>query len=215
MAFPYTYKQSLFFVLKPEFIKTNNKEILIHIGKFFQSHFKIKNLKIAENKISFTSTAPIFNFEYSTNLVVTKDDGDINIHYEVNLEKLLTIALIAVILTAFFSFVSIKFFLILSAIFSVGLYSIFYLIIDNVTQTQIKKAIDNIILHENHAEKITDEQNSWINDDMRCSACGNYLEEFELHCKECGLKLKRNRYTIPLDTSKYKDKEVLYHFKGK
>lgn len=215
MPFPYSYSDKLILTLKPKFIDVSNLQVLSNIDYYFQSDKKTIDTYSDKKQTHYTSIAPIFNFKYSYYFNVNKSNDDITVHYTVNLEKLLTIILVAIILTAFFSFVSVKYFLILSAIFSFGLYSIFYLIINNSIQQKIKNSLTNIIIEENSYENISEEQRNWINDKNKCSACGNYLEDFDLHCTECGIKLNRNRYSIPLNTSRYNEKEINFHFKKK
>jgi len=215
MAFPYTYNKKLSFSLNIKFLNIKSNHIQQHFYSIIKHKQRISKITNSDEKFSFVSSVPVLNFDYSTDIIFKKENEDIKITYEVNLEKLITIVLVTVILTAFFSFVSIKYFLILAGILTVSIYGIFYLIIDNFIQNIIKESIENIIENQDEAEKYSDEQMLWINDNKRCSACGNYLSDFDLNCSECGIKLKRNKYTIPLDTSKYKDKQVLYHFKKK
>jgi len=215
MAFPYTYKKRLDFVLDEKHYDVNISKLKLFISKFIERKKSVKSIKNFKEKISFISTVPILNFEYSTDIFIKKFSDDLEISYEVNLEKLLTIVIIVVVLTAFFSFVSVKYFLILAGVLSLVLYGVFYLVIDNTIQNFIKRSVEDIVVSESNVEKISNEQVLWINDENRCSACGNYLSEIDLHCSECGIKLKRSRYTIPLDVSKYKDKQVSYHFKKK
>ncbi|NPA44113.1 MAG: hypothetical protein GXO49_01125 [Chlorobi bacterium] len=215
MSFPYTYRNSLVFTLKKKFlaIKTNYiKEIL---KKQLENNNKVNEIKDSDEKLYFIASSPILNFNFSVDVFFTKLSDEIKVTYETNLEKLTTIILVTIILVAFFSFVSIKYFLILSGVLAISLYLVFYLIIDNFIQRVINKSLEQIIESQDEAEKYSDEQMNWINDEKRCSACGNYLSDFDLYCKECGIKLKRNKYTIPLDLSKHKDKEVSYHFKKK
>lgn len=215
MAFPYTYLKKIDYKLDSKYYNSNTVQVQQFVSKYIKKKPKIKSLKNIKDKISFISTVPILNFEYSVDVFIEKSGNELDITYEVNLEKLLTIIIIGVILTAFFSFVSIKYFLIIAGLLSLILYTVFYLIIDNFIQNLINNALEFIVVNDNYVEKFSNEQLTWINDENRCSACGNYLSEIDLHCPECGIKLKRSRFTIPLDVSKYKDKQVSYHFKKK
>ncbi len=215
MAFPYTYNKTLTFTLKKKYFDINSSFLQSVIFEKIKGNVKLKDVIKKDKNISFKTFAPIFNFQYSVEFDFYKDKDEINITYEVNLEKLLMIVLVIIILTAFFSFVSVKYFLILAGVFAITTYGFFYLIIDNFIQTIIKKNIDTIIISQDDTEKYSDEQMKWISDDNRCSACGETLSDFDLYCPECGIKLKRSRFTIPLDVSKYKDKQVSYHIKKK
>jgi len=215
MAFPYTYNKTLTFILKKKYFDIDSSFLQSVIFEKIKGNTKLKDVIKKDKSILFKTFAPIFNFQYSVEFDFYKDRDEINITYEVNLEKLLMIVLVTIILTAFFSFVSVKYFLILAGVFALTIYGMFYLIIDNFIQTLLKKNIDTIIISQDDTEKYSDEQIKWIFDDNRCSACGETLSDFDLCCPECGIKLKRSRFTIPLDVSKYKDKQVSYHIKKK
>lgn len=215
MAFPYTYSKTLTFTLKGKYRNIKTSFLQSIIFEKLRINNKLKGVTVKGKKVLIKAIAPVINFQYSVEFKFFKDEDEIQITYDVNLDKLLMIVLVTIILTAFFSFLSVKYFLILAGILTVSLYAIFYLIIDNFIQKIVKNGIDYIIVNEDYSEKYSDEQLEWIYDDGRCSACGKVLSEFDLHCPDCGLKLKRSRYTIPLDVSKYKDKQVSYHFKKK
>ncbi len=213
MGFPYSYSKTLNFSTEEFKTKEINKNEINSL--IYKTLKKRKAFKIETNKniISFILKAPVLRFEYLTDIKITKANNQLDINYSVNFEKLLRIILILIILIAFFSFVSIKYFLIISGLISILFYGIMFLSIDNLIENIIKESLDEILVPVNSAEKFTEEQLSWINDKNRCSACGEILFEYNLHCPECGIKLKRNKYSIPFDSSKYQDKEVKYYLK--
>lgn len=215
MAFPYTYRKKKALYLKEKYYGVNTNYIQSLFYSYIQKRSSIEEIDSKKSSLTFISSAPVLKFHYSTEIVFNKEREEINIIYEVNLEKLLTIVLISIILSAFFTFVSVKYFLILAGLLTILFYGVFYLIIDNYIDNLILKSLKRIVVSSDIAENYSDEQMKWINDDSLCSACGNKLSEFDFNCKECGIKLKRNKYTIPLDLSKYKDREVSYHFKKK
>lgn len=171
------------------------------------------NFEINKQNLFFTFKAPALNFKYSTELSINFTKGNLNIDYEVNFENLIRIILIVIILTAFFSFLSVNYFLIASGLISVLFFIIGFLTVDHFLEKTIKQSIEAIVYDKNIVEKFSEEQLSWINDENKCSACGEHLTEFDLYCPECGIKLKRNRHTIPLDVSKYQDRNITYHLK--
>jgi len=213
MAFPYSYKKNI--VKSKSELKDKNID-LANIQKLVRKVvLKKKPVEFGiENQImSFKFIAPIFNFKYSTELKIKLTKNKLIIDYEINFENLIRIVLVLIILTAFFSFLSIKYFLITSAFISVIVFGISFLSIDNFIYNLILKSIENILIEENVVEKLSEQQLLWINDESICSACGKDLSITDLHCPDCGIKLKRNRHTIPLDVSKYKDKKITYHLK--
>lgn len=213
MAFPYSYRKSVIF--KKGVFKNKIVE-LAYIQKLLKDAILNKKpVKFDEKKqgLFFTFSAPILNFKYTTDLKINLKKEELNIDYEVNFESLIRIILIVIILTAFFSFLSVKYFLIASGLISILFFGVSFLTVDNFLENMIKKSIEDIIVDENIVEKLSQEQLLWINDENKCSACGEQLSEFDLLCPECGIKLKRSRYTVPLDVSKYKDRNITYHLK--
>ncbi|MCF6364898.1 MAG: zinc ribbon domain-containing protein [Bacteroidales bacterium] len=213
MAFPYSYKKSL--VKSREELNENNID-LCDIQNLVNKAIQKKNptdFKIKNQTLSFKFIAPVFNFKYSTEIKINLINNELIIDYEVNFENLVRIVLIIIILTAFFSFLSIKWFLITSALMSAGFFGISFLIIDNFIYNLILQSIDGILIKKNIPEKLSEEQVSWINDESKCSACGEDLSAVDLHCPDCGIKLKRNRHTTPLNVSKYQDRKITYHIK--
>lgn len=89
------------------------------------------------------------------------------------------------------------------------------MIINGYMHSVFLKILKNNKLSVPEKESLSDEQELWLNDKNRCPACGYFLSDIDLICPECGLHLKRSRHTIPLDTSKYKNKSVKYHYKKK
>ena len=62
--------------------------------------------------------------------------------------------------------------------------------------------------------EISQEQKQWLNDETKCPACGENIAENDIVCKSCGLKLKQNRYTKPLNLNqKSNGSGIKYHYK--
>ena len=104
MSFPYTYKKSLIFTLKNKFRNSDESYMQqLFYNKAVSKH-QIQNIKKSNRKVSFVASVPVLNFNFSVDVFFIKDFDDVKITYETNLEKLITIILVTIILTAFFFF---------------------------------------------------------------------------------------------------------------
>ena len=137
------------------------------------------------------------------------------IEYKVYLDQLIKIILIVIIFSALFSYTSLNYFFWFASLFSFLFYFLNALIINSYVQSSFLKILENSQLYISEKEILSEEQQIWLNDKNRCPACGFFLSDIDLICPECGLHLKRSRHTIPLDTSKYQNKPIKYHYKKK
>ena len=103
-------------------------------------------------------------------------------------------------------------YLIAAAIFSVLFYAVNIFFVSADLVKNLNRIAGNADYNFAGSEQLSPEQIRWINDPALCSACGARPEIFDLYCPDCGLKFKQNRYSIPLNTSKYKDVTVKYHY---
>ncbi len=213
MAFPYTYKNIV--ELTGENFKNKITGIEFVTNLLVQKIKKqeIKELEHNNNNISFKSNSSLFGIIYKIKINVFEANGDINIEYEILLDVLLKITLFAVIFIAFFSFISVSKFLIFAGLFIILFYSINLLFINSYILKFINDIIGKNLFDFDNSETLSNEQKEWINNPDKCPACGYYIDVFDLYCPDCGLKVKKNKFAIPLDTTKYHDKTIKYHYK--
>jgi len=158
MPFPYTYKKGIVFLkenLKKETInildiKDNIKKLIVNKGPV--------NYEFNTEKIVFEFRAPLFNFLYSTEIKISENTESFIVNYDINFEKLIRIILITIILTAFFSFLSVKYFLIISALITLITYSIGFLMTENNITNIINKSLEKLFFENDSPEKLTDRQ---------------------------------------------------------
>lgn len=215
LSFPYTYKNRIkLFGETVNDIKPNT----FLIKRLLTEQLKLRAIKIISenvNSINYEAISEIFKFEYSVELTIENKSNDIDIFYEINLNKLINITLIIVILIAFLSVLSVNLFLIFAGLFSVVFYILNLVIINTQISNIIKKSLGNNLYIFNEIENITAEQEKWMNDPSLCPACGEYITIFDQNCPDCGLRIKQNNTKIPVDISKYNDKKLNYHYKKK
>ena len=72
------------------------------------------------------------------------------------------------------------------------------------------------MLGYNKEEIFNIEQQEWMQNPNKCSACGASISANHIVCPNCGLKIKQNPYTKPLDLSqKNIGDDIKYHYKAK
>jgi len=215
LAFPHTYKNKI--ELLDNKVKGNklNSAIITELISNEISSVNPEKFSVKDYIITYSSISNLFRYEYQIKLYVEKAGNDHNIIYEIDLEKVLRIIIIGIILTAFFSFLSVKYFLISAGIFSLLFYALNVLIISTSVENIIKRAIGNNNYSFNDSEAVSPEQEQWIKDKNLCPGCGEFVTNIDLNCPECGLRIKKNKYSVPIDLSKHKEKKIKYHYKKK
>ncbi len=206
MSFPYTYSDKISFSEKqqnPNDIKNSTERELINTYHFSPS----ENNKSQLFKVNSPFLKIPFSFELSVNTT--------EINYTIHLDQLLKIILIVIIFSALFSYASLGFFFWFASLFSVFFYILNIMIMNGYVRSVLSKILKTNKLSVTEQETFSKEQEEWMNDKNRCPACGYFLSDIDLVCPDCGLHLKRSRHTIPLDTSKYKNNPVKYHYKKK
>ncbi|MCF6240265.1 MAG: zinc ribbon domain-containing protein [Bacteroidales bacterium] len=210
MSLPYSYKSKII-VPDSENVEINDA-INALAGYIHKSGFD--DFDFDAGKIHFRTNNAFINFQYEVDLFIEKEE-DINIHYEIHIIQLIKITIALIVFIAFFSSFGFSGFLWFSIIFSIVFYFLNLLFADTYVQKVIKKSPFYQAFDPLEREGFTDEQIKWLHDKNRCPACGAEVTDWDIHCPECGLRLKQNNFTIPLDVSKYKEKRFKYHFKDK
>ncbi len=208
MSLPYIYKSKIE-VPDTEDVPVN--EVINALASYFD-HLPAKDFEFDEGTIRFVAQQAFINFSYPVEIKVEKDEI-IYIHYQIHLMQLIKITLALVVFIAFFSSFGFSGFLWFSFIFSIAFYFVNLIFADSYIQKIIKKSPFYQAFDPFEREGLSDEQIAWLHDKSRCPACGEEISDWDLFCPECGLRLKQNNFTVPLDVSKYKEKRFTYHYK--
>ena len=214
MSFPYTYKNNISYtgevnIDRPKTVSEIRNNIY---GKIIADRGEI--LKSDNNSLQFSTKNSFFNLEYKIQVSIKSINNNHSVNYEIEMEKITRIILFGVIFLAFFSFISVTKFLIFAGLFVILFYSVNLFFINSYVSKIIDVSLGNSNYDFEGSETLSDEQVKWQNDPNRCPACGSEITNFDLHCPECGLKVKQNKFSVPLDISKYKDATVRYHLKN-
>ena len=208
MSLPYSYKS------KVEIPESEELDV-VHASDLCEDYLRTKDLEEFRKEkgiIYFTSDHSLVNFKYPVEIKIEKNEL-ITIDYEIHLMQLIKITIALIVFIAFFSSFGMSGFLWFSFIFSVVFFVINLMFADSYVQKLIKSSHLYLSLNPLAEDGFSDEQKEWINDKNRCSACGTEINEYDVNCPDCGLKLKQSKYTIPLDVTKYQEKRFKYHYK--
>ena len=210
MPLPYSYKSKI------EIPESEEVDVFYAINNY-ANHIErngFENFEFDKGIIHFLSNYSFVNFKYKVDLHIKKEDLII-VEYEIHLMQLIKITLALVVFIAVFSSFGMSGFLWFSFIFSAIFFFVNILFADSHLQKIIKSAPLFVSLNPIEEEGFNEEQKKWLTDANRCPACGEEINIYDVNCPECGLKLKQNKYTIPLDVTKYKEKRFKYHYKKK
>ncbi len=208
MSLPYSYKN---IIEIPE-----SEEVDIDYAfNLYAEHIRnmgFGNLKLEKGVIQFISDYSLINFKYPVDLIIKKQEL-ITVEYEIHLMQLIKITIALIVFIALFSSFGMTGFLWFSFVFSIVFFLVNLMFADSHIQKIIKSSYLYLTLNPPEEDGYTDEQKKWMKDKNRCPACGEEITIYDMHCPDCGLKLKQNRHTIPLDVTKYKEKRFKYHYK--
>lgn len=213
MAFPQTYNSKVELFenkLKGEKISTEFLNNIIS-EKSYKKGERIVNEE--RSGIFFSYLNKVFRYNFTSRIYTKQNGNDFDIVYEIEMYKVIQIIIAVIVLSAFFSFISVKYFLIFSGIFSLLFYYINLLMNVYSVEQIIKDAVGENHYTFSSAEVLTDEQIQWMKDKNRCSACGEYLSVTDVFCPECELRIKKGKPYKFYDSSKYNDRKVSYHYK--
>jgi len=210
MPLPYSYKSKI------EIPDSEGVDVFYATNAYAEyiDSIGFENFEVDDGIISFVADYSFVNFKYPVNLRIKKGEV-ITIEYEIYLMQLIKITLAIVVFIAFFSSFGMSGFLWFSFIFASVFFFVNILFADTHVQKIIKSAPLYLYLNPTEEDGYSEEQKKWLSDTNRCPACGEEINMYDVNCPECGLKLKQNQYTIPLDVTKYKEKRFKYHYKKK
>lgn len=212
MAFPLTYTAS--FELNEyatDQFQLNCQYITNHIRKLLADNLYPKTTPT--NQLTYVFKSEFLGFEFETTFDCQNNHQQLSVKYTADLVNLFKILVAILMVSALMASFSIDAYFIFAVVFSVVFYVVNIFFIDN----QLRKLIFQIPgLSLDKTERLSAEQLAWIRNKELCSACGTKISVYDLHCPECGLRLKQSQYLgQPLDVSKYQNAEIKYHYKHK
>ena len=218
MSFPYKLEKNI------EFDKADYwvEDLPSNFHELFESAIKSAGYEYDED--AFVSNNSLFNIPFKFDFDTKITESKLIIKYTLHLQNLVNAIIVILLLSAFISRFEFGTFLWFSFAVSIAFYQLSLLIIN----TGLKKNIYKILSAYKKVKKESDIE-YWVREsDRNCPACGTILDNDTLFCPDCGLKIRQNAYSKPLNImnidSHQKPKqeestqapaEVKYHLKKK
>lgn len=201
MSFPYSISKKIIFESTDYWIK----DMPDNFHEVFLNALKYSDYKYEEG--AFYSNHSLFSIPFKFNVESQITESKLIIKYHLHLQNLINGIIVMLLLSAFLSRFEFGTFLWVSFVLSVVFYQLSLLIIN----TGIKKRIKEL-LQAYRKVKTESDIESWVKENNKeCPACGTTLEDNSLYCEECGLKVRQNAYTKPLNINtsnlKFQDKK--------
>lgn len=211
MSFPYTLTKKIEFKKEDFWIDDMPENFhQLFVGA-------LKNVGYQSEDNSFLCTHSLFSIPFKFDVESEINESGLIIKYQLHLQNLVNGIIVILLLSAFISKFEFGTFLWFSFFISVAFYQLSLLIIN----TGIRKQINKIL---NPYKKVKEESDIeyWVKEnDRNCPACGEKLDNQALFCKECGLKVRQNAYSKPLNLNQDKETdskggvEYKYEYKEK
>ncbi len=208
MSLPYSYSN---IIELPDSENASMEEVIWEMFRHLKELESVKDLSLDKNIISFTYKS-LFTIVYPIELSLS-GGNNIKMEYEIKLIKLIQICIALAIFTAFFSRFEIRAYLVFSAIFILSFFGLNLIFANSLIIKLIESS--NVFSNFNQRKEslIGDEQKKWMNDSTKCPACGEDINEFDLKCPDCGIRLRNSVRQSPFNVSKYKNKRFKYLYK--
>jgi ribosomal protein L37AE/L43A len=208
MSFPYTLHKKIVFSESDYWIK----DLPDNFHQLFEATLRNMDYKYEEN--SFQSSHSLFSIPFRFNVESEIEEKKLTVKYQLHLQNLVNAIIVILLLSTFISKFEFGTFLWFSFFISVAFYQLSLLIINN----GIKKKIYQILSAYKKVKEESDIE-YWVREnDRNCPACGEKLDNQTLFCEGCGLKIRQNAYSKPLNLNKSdipkvekKEKDQVYH----
>ena len=190
MAFPYSYKFN-YHIENELFI--DDKQVEEVINNSLKHYYN-------ESSGEFEFESGVFGLAYSFTIVKT---GGGKISMQIKSKSIVFVIFIFLLVGAFVPRIGFEGYLLFALFSSV----IVYFLLFSIFSSEISKKISRILVNfEKDHTANCDGENC-------CPACGHELSETDLFCPNCGLRVKQNRYTKPLNLNKVGKPQIRYHYK--
>jgi hypothetical protein len=215
LSFPFTIVQE--FYVPESFYRKKNKNFkgfLDYISKNLPQQ-DYSEIKYDNTLLSTRTNLSLAGISYGLAMRVSETDFETKIHLESSLYSIIKVLLISIVLLSGISLLSVSVFCWIACSFIAIFYIGNVLVIQQNNKKLMTSLFGKIEYNFEGSERLSVMQKKWMKNVTTCPACGNFVSEIEIYCSECGLRVKQNKYSIPLDITKFKDKNVVYHFRSK
>jgi len=189
MAFFYTVTKEITFDKTDYWIK----DLPTDFNRLFKN--ALRNIGYTYEDNTFLSSHSLFNIPFRFDVDIELNSQVLLIKYRLYLQNLMNVIIAILLVLAFISKFEFGTFLWVSFVIGIVFYQLSLLIIN----TGIKKQFNRILSAYKKVKEESDIE-YWVKEnDRNCPACGALLDNQTLFCKECGLKIRQNAYSKPLN----------------
>ncbi len=183
MAFPYQIKQ-VFKLTQPEYrIET----LPLSLDSMLSKAISDKGYETKDNW--YVGKQALFNVPFRFNIELQKVADGFHIIYHLQLNNLVNGTLILSLIIGLLARMQFSYFMMFVAIVSMAFYTLSVLIMSGGINSMLKGLFKAYSVEELAMNYDAENQ---------CPACGHVLEPQQTDCPECGLRVKQNRFTKPL-----------------
>lgn len=150
-----------------------------------------KGLK-QEDDGQFVSNHSLFSIPFRFKIETIISIDKIDIKYTLQLSNQINAVIAMLVLGMFLTKLSFGFYLWVTMFLAVGFYGLSFLIINNSVKQMLLQLFE-VFKYQQDLQQGKDFPNNF------CPACGFPVDDKDLLCPSCGLRLKSNPYTKPLE----------------
>jgi|GEM_PF-6649925 hypothetical protein len=215
MPFPLSITQK--FYIPEDFVKTHEIDLYSAVslvfGELERNH--ATDLIRKGTDLRFRSEKSLFAIPFDSNIKFQNDEFGIFLTVESQMLPFIRIILAVIVFSALLSLYSVISFIIFAPIFIFLFYTVNVIVIQNNNEKFFAHLFGVANFDFDSSEAIERRQKEWLKDVNRCPACGTFVSTIDYYCPECGLKVKQNISSMPLNITKYQNRIVKYIYTKK
>jgi hypothetical protein len=187
------------------------EEILSKMYQFLAKSNQIKQIKIDNNRLGFVFKS-LFTIPYEIEIFFPPKKESAP-EFKIKLTHLIYVCIALALFIALFSKLRISGYLWFSSIFLITFYFFNLVFTEKLLANQVGSFPLFYDENKTHEGQFSEEQLKWLKDPEKCPACGEEINEYDLNCPECGLKLRGNAKLNPMNVTGYKTKRFKYFYR--
>lgn len=215
MALPFVYTNTL---ISPQPVSAYPDKSGADLAKALTRKFpreKLHQSVIQDDSVEFSSTLSLFNIKYDVSVQFFVENNYWKAKYTLQLNNVILVTLGALLAAGLFSKFTLNHFIWFSIIFTLIFYTINVWFIVAAVKNRIYQLAVFTGFDFDTAEKMSEEQQEWLQNKEQCPACGAHITEYHVHCPACGLKLPGPRKTSPYNVSRINVRQINYNYREK
>lgn len=205
MVSPYKYRGVLHYSQKKE--DRSKHEIARKLFDHFK-HIDPDHIESDQSLVSFYTYSNLFSLEHKVEVEVVEAEES-SIVYNFNYGELYKIIFMVLLFALFFVKFSWWIYLVIAFSFSIGIITVNIHYVNSFIKRNIIAAIKQDVNIDE--EYISKQQKEWIDNPLKCPACGEEINKYSEKCLNCGIKVQNKKLTTKASsTSKGVDYQYSY-----